>query len=221
MKKIIVIAPHADDEILGVGGTISKYVENSFQVIVLIMTNASIKNPKKFPVNLIKKIRREALEANKAIGVKKVIFYDFPALALDSINISEIANIIKKNILEYKPDKVFIPNIDDIHSDHKIIHQASLVACRPVNNFKINEVLSYETLSETEWGETQFNPNKYEILRKKHLLKKITAFKKYKSQIKKNFHPRSINGIKSLSKYRGTNISAEFAEAFKVIRIVN
>ena len=167
MKKIIVIAPHADDEILGVGGTISKYVEKSFQVIVLIMTNASIKNPKKFPVNLVNKIRREALEANKSIGVKKVIFYDFPALALGSINISEIANTIKKNILEYRPAKVFIPSIDDIHSDHKIIHQASLVACRPVNDFKINEVLSYETLSESEWGETQFNPNKYEILAKK------------------------------------------------------
>lgn len=221
MKKIIIIAPHADDEILGLGGTISKYVEKSFQVIVLIMTNASIKNPKRFPVNLIKKIRKEAVVANKFIGVSKLIFYDFPALDINNSYIGEISDTIQKDILKYKPTKIFIPSLEDIHSDHKVIHQACLVACRPINNFKIHEVLSYETLSETEWGTTQFNPNKYEILKKKHLLKKINAFKKYKTQIQKNFHPRSANGIKSLSKYRGTNISVEFAEAFKIIRNIN
>ena len=221
MKKIIIIAPHADDEILGLGGTISKYVEKSFQVIVLIMTNASIKNPKRFPVNLIKKIRKEAVVANKFIGVSKLIFYDFPALGINNSYIGEISDTIQKDILKYKPTKIFIPSLEDIHSDHKVIHQACLVACRPINNFKIHEVLSYETLSETEWGTTQFNPNKYEILKKKHLLKKINAFKKYKTQIQKNFHPRSANGIKSLSKYRGTNISVEFAEAFKIIRNIN
>tara|TARA_Y100000389_G_scaffold194108_1_gene223688 strand:+ start:430 stop:1095 length:666 start_codon:yes stop_codon:yes gene_type:complete len=221
MKKIIIIAPHADDEILGLGGTISKYVENSFQVVVLIMTNASIKNPKRFPVSLIKKIRKEAEVANKFIGVSKLVFYDFPALDINDSYIGKIADTIQKDILKYKPTKVFIPSLEDIHSDHKVIHQACLVACRPINNFKIQEVLSYETLSETEWGITQFNPNKYEILKKKHLLKKINAFKKYKTQIQKNFHPRSENGIKSLSKYRGTNISVEYAEAFKIIRNIN
>ena len=94
MKKIIIIAPHADDEILGLGGTISKYVEKSFQVIVLIMTNASIKNPKRFPVNLIKKIRKEAVVANKFIGVSKLIFYDFPALDINDSYIGEISDTI-------------------------------------------------------------------------------------------------------------------------------
>ena len=75
MKKILVIAPHADDEILGLGGTISKYVEKSYQVIVLIMTNANKGNPKDYPENLINKIRKESRAANKIIGVKELIFY--------------------------------------------------------------------------------------------------------------------------------------------------
>ncbi len=221
MKNILVIAPHADDEILGVGGTISKYIQKSFKVIVLIMTNASIKNKKKFPIKLMQKIRKESQVANKSLGVNKLLFYDFPALNLDSSYIAEIADAISENILKYKPHKIFIPNINDIHTDHIVVHEACLVACRPNNNFKIREVLSYETLSETEWGKIQFNPNRFEILTQNHIQKKIKAFQKYKSQVKKNFHPRSINGIKNLAKFRGSNISVKFAEAFQTIRIIN
>lgn len=221
MKKILVIAPHADDEILGLGGTISKYVDKSYQVIVLIMTNANKGNPKDYPESLINKIREESRVANKILGVKELIFYDYPALSLDNLNISEMAKTIKKNIIKFKPLKVFIPNSDDIHLDHQHVHTACLVACRPNNSFKIKELLSYETLSETEWGRIQFSPDKYEILSKKNLQNKIKAFKKYNSQIKKKFHPRSVEGIENLSRLRGSNISVQYAEAFKVVRIIN
>ncbi len=221
MKKILIIAPHADDEILGCGATISKYIEKSYEVMVLIMTNANLGNPKIFSKNLIKQIRAECLDANNSLGVSNIKFYDFPALKLNTSHISEIASVINKSILKFKPNKVFIPNINDIHSDHKIIHEASLVAVRPINTFQVDEVLSYETLSETEWGDIPFSPNKYEVLKKKHISDKLRAFKKYKSQIKKNFHPRSIEGIKILSKLRGSNISAENAEAFKIIRKID
>lgn len=221
MKKILIIAPHADDEILGCGGTISKYVEKSYKVMVLVMTNANLGSPKIFSKNLIKQIRKECLEANNSLGVQSVKFYDFPALKLNISHISEIASVINKEILKFRPSKVFIPNIDDVHYDHKIVHEASLVAVRPINTIRVKEVLSYETLSETEWGNIQFSPNMYELLNKKHISNKLRAFKKYKSQIKKKFHPRSLEGIKILSKLRGSNISAENAEAFKIIRIIN
>tara|TARA_B100001564_G_C20420435_1_gene569879 strand:- start:6 stop:671 length:666 start_codon:yes stop_codon:yes gene_type:complete len=221
MKRILVIAPHADDEVLGLGGTMSKYIDNSYQVIVLVMTNANKGNPKDYSENLINKIRKESRSANKILGIKKLIFYDYPALSLDSLKISEMAKTIKKNILKFKPQKVFIPNSEDIHLDHKHIHTACLVACRPTDNFKIKELLSYETLSETEWGKNQFSPDKYEILSKKNIQNKIRAFKKYKSQMKKKFHPRSAKGIEILSRLRGSNISVQYAEAFKIIRIIN
>ena len=91
MKKILVIAPHADDEILGVGGTISKYIENSYKVIVLVMTNANKGNPKDYSETLINNIRKESKRANKLIGVNELIFYDYPALSLDYLQISEMA----------------------------------------------------------------------------------------------------------------------------------
>ena len=220
MNKILVIAPHADDEILGCGATISKYLEKSYKVMVLIMLNANKGNPKKYSSSIIRKIRKESLEANKFLGVQTLKFYDFPALKLSTKHIGEIGSAINNDITKFKPNKVFLPNINDIHIDHKIIHEAGLVAVRPIHNFHIDEVLSYETLSESEWGKIQFNPDKYEILEKKHISSKIKAFKKDKSQQKKKFHPRSPDSIKALSRFRGSNISVEYAEAFKVIRTI-
>ena len=97
-----------------------------------------------------------------------------------------MAKTIKKNILKFKPQKVFIPNSEDIHLDHKHIHTACLVACRPTDNFKIKELLSYETLSETEWGKNQFSPDKYEILSKKIYKIKLEPSKNISLKLKKN-----------------------------------
>ena len=98
-----------------------------------------------------------------------------------------------------------------IYNDHV---KKKLVSLLPIEKFKIKEVLSYETLSETEWG-VQFHPNKFEILNKNNLQNKIKAFRKYKSQIKKNFHPRSINGIKNLAEFRGSNILFNLLKLFR------
>ena len=85
-------------------------------------------------------------------------------------------------------------------------------------------ILSYETLSETEWGvkknNLQFVPNYFISLNKLDIKKKLDSFKIYKSQLKKNYHPRSLRSIKALAKYRGSNISKEFAEAFMLIRYI-
>ena len=86
---------------------------------------------------------------------------------MDHSYIAEIADVINQKIIDYKPHKIFILTVILIHTDHVIIHEACLVACRPIEKFKIKEVLSYETLSETEWGKVQFHPNKFEILNKK------------------------------------------------------
>ena len=73
-KNILIIAPHADDEILGVGGTISNYIKNNFDIVVLILTNANIGAPDLFTKKDIKKIRAEALKSHKFLGVKKTFF---------------------------------------------------------------------------------------------------------------------------------------------------
>ena len=220
-KNILIIAPHADDEILGCGGLISKFSKIKVNIYVAVMTNASKCDSKLFSKSKIKVIRNECLKANKRIGVKKVFFFNFPAPKLDQYPIYKISEKINNLIKKIKCETVFLPYGNDIHKDHQCIYEASLVACRPIDDNLVRNIFCYETLSETEWGLVGFHPNYYEILTNEDLKNKISAFKEYKSQIKNNFHPRSEKGIKNLAKYRGNNISQENAEAFKIIRLIS
>ncbi|OUU28709.1 MAG: hypothetical protein CBB97_03975 [Candidatus Endolissoclinum sp. TMED37] len=224
MKKILVLAPHADDEVIGCGGTINKYSNLGSDVYVSILTNASIGAPELFSKNILKNIRNEAITANKDLKVKKLLFEEFPAPSLDQYPIYKIANYILKIINKIKPDSVFIPSESDIHVDHKIINHAAMVSLRPINKHIVKRVLSYETLSETHWSDESknlFTPNFYEKLNKKDINIKKKSFLKYKSQVKYFPHPRSIKGIETLANFRGMQIASEYAEAFEIKKYIN
>ena len=222
-KKILILSPHADDEILGCGGFISKYSKQNFHVNVLILTNANKGAPEIYSPKEIKKIRDEAKIANNYIGTKKLFFENLPALNLNNYPIYKISDIINKYIVNINPEIVLIPSVNDIHDDHKIIFQAAKVAMRPNKKSNLNKILSYEVLSETEWNENEksFNPNYFVSLEKSDINNKVKAFLKYKSQVKKFPHPRSKESILNLSKVRGSQVFMKYAEAFKVEKILD
>ena len=213
-KKVLIIAPHADDEVLGCGGFISKFSKD-YLIHLLVMTNANKGDQKKFSENLIKKIRKESIRASKILNIKKITFREFPAPNLNQFPISIIADSIKEYIISFSPEMVFVPDKSDLHLDHKVIYHASLVATRPIIKNSPKYLISYETLSETEWEPESFNPNFFVPLSEKNIRTKLKAFKQYKSQIKQSNHPRSINGIINLAKYRGQFINSKYAEFLK------
>jgi LmbE family N-acetylglucosaminyl deacetylase len=222
-KKILILSPHADDEILGCGGFISKYSKKNYHINVLILTNANKGAPEIYSSKDINLIRNESINANNFIGTKKLFFENLPALNLSNYPIYKIANIINKYIAEINPEIVLIPSGNDINDDHKIIFKAAKVAMRPNKKNNIKKILSYEVLSETEWNEDEkpFNPNYFVSLDKSDINKKVKAFLKYKSQAKKFPHPRSKEAIFNLSKVRGSKVFMRHAEAFKVERILD
>ncbi|WP_435116909.1 PIG-L deacetylase family protein [Candidatus Pelagibacter bacterium nBUS_49] len=222
-KKILIIAPHADDEILGCGGFISKYSKKNYKINVLILTNANKGAPEIYSYENIKTIRNESKLANLSVGTNKLFFENLPGLNLTNYPIYKISNIIDNYIKKINPEVILIPSIYDIHDDHKIIFKAAKVAMRPNKKNNIKKILSYEVLSETEWNENgkSFNPNYYVKLKKSELDSKINAFLKYKSQVKKHPHPRSKESIINLSRLRGSQVFAQFAEAFKVEKIID
>ena len=222
-KKILILSPHADDEILGCGGFISKYSRKNYQISVLILTNANKGAPEIFSAKEIKQIRNEAKQANNLIGTKKLYFENLPALNLSNYPNYKITNIINKYINKVDPEIILIPSSNDIHDDHKIIFNAAKVAMRSNKKRKLKKILSYEVLSETEWNENEkaFSPNYFVSLKKSDINNKIKAFLKYKSQVKKFPHPRSKEGIINLSKVRGSNVFENFAEAYRVEKILD
>lgn len=221
-KRVLFVAPHADDELLGCGGVIAKYSQRGDHLAALILTDASKGAPSQYSESYISQLRSDTLEAHAFIGLQETIFMDFPAPKLDQTPVSEIADGISRVISEFVPSIVFIPHVGDAHVDHQVAHDASLVACRPKPNSVVERVIVYETLSETGWGrfDRPFVPNYFEELEEQHLTSKIKAMEMIESQIQSYPHPRSRDAIRSLAAYRGASVGVRMAEAFAVVRTV-
>ena len=225
MNNILVIAPHADDEILGCGATIAKEISKGNKVYVLICTNAHVGAPELFSEELIRRIRSEAITAHKLLGVKETVFLDFPAPTLDQYPRYKMSNMISSVIKKHNVDTVYIPHRGDCHKDHAIIHDCAMVACRPLANCTVRRVYAYETVSETEWGEPIaadfFVPVKYITFTVEEFRKKLDAMGCFKSQLYPFPASRSLEAIEHLACYRGCTVSALRAEAFEVLRDID
>ena len=225
MKNILIVAPHADDDILGCGGIISKYTEKGNKVYVAIMTNGNVGDPDLFPIEGTKRGRKEALASHAVLGVEETFFFDFPAPRLSTFPGYKISIELEKLIRKLNIQVLFLPHRGDIHLDHKAIFEAGIVAARPINNSPVVKIFTYETLSETEWAapyaDEVFYPTFLVKLSQEHIEKKIKAFKCYSPPRLKSYpHPRSAEGILNLSRMRGSIVEAEYAEAFMHIRTI-
>lgn len=214
--KVLVFAPHNDDEVLGVGGTIAKHVSKGDEVYVCEVTVG--KNEER--ANAIKE---EALKAHDILGVKQTYFLDFPVVGLTTVPTMELNKAIHKVTQEIKPDIAYIPHKGDMHKDHAIVAESAMVALRPVDSPQVKAIYVYETLSETEWNipsvENAFLPNVYVDITKT-IEKKIEAMKCYKSQLYEFPQPRSLKAIRALSELRGSTICVENAESFMLVRSI-
>lgn len=216
--NILVIAPHADDEVLGLGATMAKYIDNGHNVYICIVTKGV---KPLFDDAYMDILRNETLIAHKILGSAKTYFLEFPSVMLEQVPRYEINNKIFNVVQEVKPDIVYMPHFGDMQKDHQIVAEAVMVAVRPKYNHRIKEVYAYETLSETEWSNPHsanaFMPNVYNDV-SNYLDKKIEVMKCFQTQLSDFPNPRSLEAIVALAKYRGSTINAMAAEAFMLIR---
>lgn len=229
--KILIVAAHPDDEVLGMGGTILRHSKlKDIVKIVYLATGISsrqkyddkIKSKKLSDINKnkIKNLQSDAKKAAKILKVKDMSFYDFPDNELDSIPLLKIVKVIENEIKKFKPDIVYTNHFGDLNIDHRVTYNATLTACRPLNN-KIKKLISFEVPSSTEWNYPQsFNPN-YFINIEKEVDSKINSFKMFKSEIRNFPHPRSSLNLKIIAQKWGSVSGFKFAEAFEIIRQVD
>jgi N-acetylglucosamine malate deacetylase 1 len=217
-KKIVVIAPHPDDEVLGLGATISRFADMNVEVSVLIVSGhlPPLYNQKTFNITKI-----EAEKACKIMNVSNCKFLEIPATTVHQVPAAELNDKINEFLKLHNPDWVFIP-FPDRHIDHRTIFDASVVSCRPSNKNFPKVVLAYETLSETHWNvpgiEPAFIPDLF-IDTSNYMKQKEKALNAYNSQIDGN-QSRSVEACMALAKFRGSQNGCDYAEAFKVVRIV-
>ena len=142
-KKVLIMAPHPDDEILGCGGIMAKFQKKEIPVFVVIVTNGHIGAPELFKKEGTEKVRTEAMEAHKFLGVNKTYFLDFPAPRLDTIPSYKLSLEFEKIIREHQITDLYIPHRGDIHKDHRITYEAALVSSRPINDNPVKRIYSY------------------------------------------------------------------------------
>ena len=160
-KKILVVAAHPDDELLGCGGSLIKLSKDKCNIFTLFFTDgvsAREKNKKREDTQR----KKNALKSLKIIGVKQSKFLSYPDNALDKVPLIKITKEIEKVIMKFKPHTIFTHSNVDLNIDHEIISRAVVTATRPKPNFCVKNIFLFETLSSTEWNfnlKKSFNPN--------------------------------------------------------------
>ena len=222
-KKVLIIAAHPDDEILGCGGLIAKFHKTMSFRVVFVAEGSSCR----FSANASNEIK-EAIEnrensaksALQKYSPESISFENNQCGKLDVLPIIEINKIIEKHIMEFKPETLISHSNTDANSDHRRIAESVIMATRPGALNNVKTLISMEIPSSTEWNfNSVFKPNLFISLNEEQILEKIEALKKYNSEIKPFPFPRSPEGVNTFGMYRGLQSGNSLAEAFRIIRI--
>lgn len=215
MKNILVIAAHADDEVLGVGGTIALHSAHGDNVYLLSLCDRSMDH--KRSDTEVERLRKSVYTVCSILGIKEVIFGGLEDENLDLVSsIDQIEQAIRK----FKPNILYTHSDIDTNQDHRVALHATAISTRTYSEDFVEKVYTYEVLSSSEQGAfytRRFNPNVYFDI-SNSITKKIEAMSVYKKEISSFPYPRSIEGIETLAKLRGMEIGVPYAEAFELIR---
>lgn len=221
--RILVVAPHADDETLGVGGTIARRAAEGCEVHVAVVTGHGNDPHPLWPRSLWDRIRGEARRAGEVLGVHALHFEEVPAALVTDQPVWQLNRTIGSLIEKIQPDVLYAPFPFDLHKDHREVFHALSVAWRSSSALgrKLRAIYCYEVQSETHWNapylEAAFTPNTWVDV-SAHLETKLRALACYESQIRPAPDARSIDAVRALAVWRGSQQGMAAAEAFVAIR---
>lgn len=219
MSNVVVVSPHPDDETLGCGGTLLKHIDKNDEIYWIIMTEAS--KGFGYSQKFIKKRNIQIKKVAESYKMKEVYELGFPAADLDNVPLKKMISKISEILNKINPEILYLPNRNDIHSDHKVTFDAVISCTKSFRYPSIKKVLIYETLSETEFAPPLiggiFQPNCFSDI-SYYISKKIEIINIYESEIGKHPFPRSEKNMKALATFRGATAGVDYAEAFMIIK---
>ena len=224
--RVLVIAAHPDDEVLGCGGTIARLSAENHDVHVAILgegaTSRYARRDRK-SVRAVRRLGRQSKRVAELLGVKDLIAYALPDNRFDTVPLLDIAKLVEDAIDRTKPDVVYTHHGGDLNADHALVHRASLIATRPTPNTLVREVYAYEVPSSTEWAFTSsspaFRPNVFSDITGT-LARKIEAMLLYLGEAREFPHPRSPEALEANARHWGAVAGVKAAEAFELVRSV-
>lgn len=226
-KKVLVVAAHPDDEILGCGGAVLRHIAEGDVVHTMIMAEGLTSRDETRDVDgrsgELLALHMQAERAADFMGVEKLILHGFPDNRMDEVALLDVVKKIEAEVEEFQPEIVYTHHAGDVNIDHRIVHDAVVTVCRSLPGQSVKTILFFETVSSTEWQPSRshpvFAPNWYVDI-EKFMEKKIEALRFYASEMREYPHPRSYEGIEILAKQRGITVGVKYAEAFVLGRMV-
>ncbi|HKG62176.1 MAG TPA: PIG-L deacetylase family protein [Pyrinomonadaceae bacterium] len=221
--RILVIAPHPDDETLGCGGSLLKHKSNGDSLSWLVATRG---HEPQWPAELLEQKEREISAVAAAYSFDNTFRLNFPTIKLDQIPLEKIIAGIRDAVADSKPDCVYVNHAGDVHSDHRVLFEATMSVLKPFNSNKhgVKRVLSYEVFSSTDAAPVNparaFLPNVFADVTE-FLEQKLEIMALYESELQAPPLPRALDSLRALARVRGATIGVEYAEAFMLVREVS
>lgn len=221
MKKILLVAAHPDDELLGCGGTIAKAVKMGDQIKTVILGEGMLS--RKHATDSLTKLRDDSKKANHILGVDSVTFYQLPDNAFDTIPLLSIVRIVEREVEEFTPEVIFTHYGHDLNIDHRRTFEAVLTACRPQPKLRYPDIYSFFIASSTDWIDgtafPSFAPNVYFDI-SDTINQKLDALACYVTKMKEFPHSRSLESLRIFSQYWGNRVGKNYVEPFILVRSV-
>jgi LmbE family N-acetylglucosaminyl deacetylase len=224
--RILVVAAHPDDEVLGCGGTLVKAIAAGAEVAVQFLGEGV---SARFPVGQYyneefrtqTRVRMDgARKALQVLGITDCEFGERLCGQFDTYPLISIVKDIERKMEQLKPHLMLTHNPAEVNIDHRISYEAVEVACRPTRDFIPTQIYTFEIPCSGSWTfESTFKPNVFVDV-SEQWDKKLDAWTCYEGEARPFPFPRSPEGLKTLAKYRGMMSNLKLAEAFHMVRMI-
>ena len=221
-NKILIIAAHPDDEVLGCFGAVARLINEGFEAYTLILGEGKTSRGEQGQdfAQEMDILEQECVKANELIGVREVFRANFADNRFDSSHLLDIVKAVEKVVSKLQPNIIFTHYEKDLNIDHQMTFKAALTATRCLKGQSVREFYSFEVVSSTEFNyPLSFCPNFYFDITST-LQSKIKAMSLYKSELCEFPHPRSLENIELNAKYHGVRVGVPYAEAFVAVRVL-
>lgn len=225
-QRVLVVAAHPDDEVLGCGATIARLTREGAEVYIAILGEGITSRYEKeewVDRKLLEKLHAASRRVAALLGAKDLFIHDLPDNKFDTVPLLDVAKIIEDIIKQVRPQVIYTHHGGDLNIDHSITARAALTATRPVAGCPVRELLAFEVPSSTEWAFQQYEP----VFRADVFMDvqatidaKVKAMELYEGEMRPFPHPRSAEALRAIARRWGSVAGVDSAEAFELVRSI-
>jgi LmbE family N-acetylglucosaminyl deacetylase len=223
--RILAIAAHPDDEVLGCAGTLKKWSTSHEVHVAILGEGISSRHAQRSDADqaAIARLRGDAERVSQLLGARSLTMEGLPDNRFDELALLDVVKRVEGLIDTLRPEVIFTHHPGDLNLDHGITFRAVLTATRPMSGTPVKEIYAFEVPSATEWAFQQiqppFRPNVF-IDVTETIEIKVEAMAFYESEARQFPHPRSPEALRTIARRWGSVVGLQYAEAFELIRSI-